>query len=56
MNERDRLAVAAPLMARGYSPAPSELTADVILLHSVHATSTFYKTMTSALRLSFTLC
>ena len=56
MNERDRVAVAAPLVARGYSLAPSELTADVILLRSVLAPSTFYKTMTSALRPRGTLC
>ena len=54
MNERDR--AAAPLVARGYSLAPSELTADVILLRSVLAPSTFYKTMTSALRPRGTLC
>ena len=56
MNERDREDRAAPPVARGYWLAPSELTADVILLHTVPAPSTFYKTMTSALRPRGTLC
>ena len=34
MNERDSEAVAAQLVAKGYSLAPSELTADVILLNT----------------------
>ena len=34
MNERDSEAVAAQLVARGYSLAPSELSADVILLNT----------------------
>src|SRR5262245_63595521 len=34
MNERDSEAVAAQLVARGYSLAPSEGTADVILLNT----------------------
>src|SRR5213592_1574935 len=34
MNERDSEAVAAQLVARGYSLAPSEATADVILLNT----------------------
>ena len=49
MIERDREDGAAPLVA-------SELTAAVILLHTVRAPSTFYKTMTSALRPRGTLC
>lgn len=56
MIERDREDGAAPLVARGCSLAPSELTAAVILLHTVPAPSTFYKTMTSALRPRGTLC
>ena len=34
MNERDSEAVAAQLVAKGYSLAPSEKTADVILLNT----------------------
>ena len=34
MNERDSEAVAAQLVAKGYSLAPSELTADVVLLNT----------------------
>src|SRR5438034_11517262 len=34
MNERDSEAVAAQLVAKGYSLAPSEATADVILLNT----------------------
>src|SRR5215467_10879979 len=34
MNERDSEAVAAQLVARGYTLAPSEATADVILLNT----------------------
>src|SRR4051812_39286531 len=34
MNERDSEAVAAQLVAKGYSLAPTELTADVILLNT----------------------
>src|SRR5436190_322196 len=34
MNERDSEAVAAQFIARGYSLAPSEATADVVLLNT----------------------
>ena len=34
MNERDSEAVAAQLVAKGYSLAPTELTADVVLLNT----------------------
>src|SRR5882762_1369306 len=34
MNERDSEAVAAQLVAKGYTPAPSEQVADVILLNT----------------------
>ena len=34
MNERDSEAVAAQLVARGYTLAPSEASADVILLNT----------------------
>src|ERR1044072_4599173 len=34
MNERDSEAVAAQLIAKGYSLAPSESTADVVLLNT----------------------
>jgi len=34
MNERDSEAVAAQLVAKGYALAPSEATADVILLNT----------------------
>ena len=34
MNERDSEAVAAQLVAKGYSLAPSEATADIILLNT----------------------
>ena len=49
MIERDREDGAAPLV-------PSELTANAILLTTAHAPSTFYKTMTSALRPRGTVC
>ncbi|MBP7827791.1 MAG: tRNA (N6-isopentenyl adenosine(37)-C2)-methylthiotransferase MiaB [Verrucomicrobia bacterium] len=51
MNERDSEAVAAQLVARGYTLAPNEATADVILLNTCsvrdHAEQTALNKMTS---------